>query len=309
MRAIVERKQLALPLGRYVAVPGDPTLGGAASFDENAQARINTFDQAVLVPTLPLALEQRTRGPITAIAIAADSPIAACDLWLGDATIINRVRIGVGRPFIGNIENIDVAQVTLPRALPDPWENPDGGDTSQQWLTKNYVHDVNIGTTQSPISPLNDRAEFTLPLRLEIYRGDIGSIMLSQIRRAPYPSDMFFSLTGVGLNYCRMWQMTDGRDSIEVVISNQGTKNIKATIAGHDPTLKTKGGVNSNNIVIRDRCEFITDVVVVPASAGGVSGVFKRTYTEPMSWYSVRIEPNTAADAIKGAVAMLSRDA
>jgi len=303
-RGYVERQTLALPAGTYAAVPGPPELGGG--FVDNTQAGLakyvaNTAEQATYAPLLvPLRHEQ---GAVRGIAIAADSPISCADLWLGDRTQPNRYRIAPGRPFLGDLSALDHLLVTLPRALPSPWDDTDIVETLANWQLCNFVWDAMSSSPGNSVSPQLARADMSFPLRLELYRGDFPA-SLAQTKRAPYYADMAVSIDTAqvaGATHERLWVVTDGRASVEVVIASTDASACQVTITGHDPVLANRA-MGATFQTLRRDVPFVQDSFALPAN-----GTFKRTYTAPFMMYSIDLA--VIGTTVTAAVSVVARDA
>lgn len=311
----LRRAQVSLKFGRYVDVPGEPALGGGASLDEiGTHTAINTIDQAY--SDTPLAIPQKmvTEGDVRAIAIAADSPMATLDLWLGDATIANRNRIAPGRPWIGSPGEADNVLVTLPRSCPDPFDSALlAGETAAQFAASNVVWDTQSGVTPGTTGPATGtRVEYVIPVRLELYRGEI--VPFYQRKRAPYHAALSFSqiADGTGTTYQRLWQITDGRDITEICVRNNGVNDLDITIVGHDSVLPTKGGVGTANQFTRGHVfTAITGPTTLAAAGGGTS--YKFICRDPYQLISVMVQPHVAGTGgapkpIFGSINMTTRD-
>jgi hypothetical protein len=300
---LVEKLQVTLPFSSYTAVPGNPEDGGGFVLDEAAETTVavNSWEQARPVqPTTAMGMRGRSFGPVTAIAIAPDSPIDCCDLWFGGAETRTRHRISVGAPLLGVPAEFGEVTVTLPRSPPNPFEG--SGEASQTWLTENDVHDALRGIVQRPVNALDDRAEMEIPLRLLMWRRGFPTFAMT--RRAPYGADAMYILTGAGLAYKRLWLCTMGRSTVEITINSQSNVVAQYIIEGHDPTLVTTlDTANTNNRLHRTRVAKTLDQFAFNAGPQG----YKKTFTEPFAWYSVRVSHNGGAP--RAAISMLARDA
>jgi hypothetical protein len=189
----------------WCGVPGPASTGGAATTDGGdglaALGFANTAEQAALRLSIP------KRGGMfpSAISIAPDSAIHACDIALGGQNgEVHRHRISPGNPLIGNIA-ADFAMVTLPNAMPGIIHSA----TTIQW-------DASVVPTTGFTA---GNAQW--PLRLELW---YGGLPIRGIYRAPYTAYGIFRTTGSAqeraMNVC-----VDGRKRVDVHLVCDGITN------------------------------------------------------------------------------------
>ncbi len=307
----VDRVQLTLPPGEYSAVPDQPyglagfgALGGGAIIDTAAvqSNAVNTFELANLQPDLLTVVKKS--GPVRAVAIAADSPIACCDLWFGDATVQNRFRISPGRPFIGDISALDRLLVTVPQAIPNPWDATDNGETVANFLLGS-VFWGSSGVFPTPAGP-SPRVDTSWPLRLELYRGELLPLVFE--RRSPVYADAWFAIDeGAAANpkFGQIYIATDGRKYTDVtVVSRNGAAiPMRVTVTGYKPTLAKKQ-IGQPQSIRRFPLAFVQDSFLL---ADGDS--FVRRYDSAIfPLMSVRCEPAVGFVAMTAAVNIVSGD-
>ena len=151
-----------------MVIPSGFTFGVAAPSNNT----IDDVRQQLIAPA-----RAHSQGNVTAIAIAPDSPIAACDLRIAGDNGQSIHRIGPGSPYVGRIDVDRHVDVTVVRDLPMLSRsvlftgNPDPDQINETvWWDCNASIDPNLG--------LN----IQVPLRLIVYRGDPPPM---QITRAP----------------------------------------------------------------------------------------------------------------------------
>jgi hypothetical protein len=306
----VERVQLTLPPGEYSAIPELPygirsfgDLGGGAVIDTAVVATnaVNTFELSNLQPDLLAVIKHS--GPVRGIAIAADSPIACCDLWLGDAVTQNRYRISPGRPWIGDISALDRVLVTVPQAIPNPWDGNDNAETVANFLLGSVMWGAS-GTFPTPVGP-SPRVDTSWPLRLELYRGELPPITFA--KRSPMFADAWFALDeGVSANpaFGQVYFATDGRKRSSVTVANRDAAQVacKVTVTGYMPTLAKKQAGQPQS-VRRFNCATVLDVISLPAG-----DTFSRAYDSRFPLMRVRCEPPTGFVEMVASVHITAED-
>lgn len=290
MQSSSEKFLAANKAGTYTAVPADPMHGGGDVFDDDTGTRrANTIEEAYLSPPISFGNRDHPNGPIVGIGIAADSPIATVDAWLGDISVKSRVRIGVGRPYFGDLSQIDRADLTLVRAMPDIALNFRAiGETTDQWIQRNRVFDSTFLANPSTGAGRSSFGGFITPVRLELYRGT-GQFPVPT-RRADYPADFGFALKTQ--TYARYWIITDGRSNVDV--------SVCLTINGVDYTSPTNSAtveVRAHNPVfdmVAPTSRFMASLLLDTQVIGGVVDQIQHpTYVNSFCWpammYSVTI--------------------
>lgn len=278
----VDRVSLSLPIGFYVGMPGYPEIGGEFVLDNNASNANSTVDQAWLFPLLEAAIKGSTFGPVRAIAIAPDSPIACCDLWLNAAGISTRHRISPGRPLIGDLSDVDAIQVSLPNAMPDPWDEDGNADTQAQFLANNFVQDASLtAALRGAVASVETQINI---VRLELWRGEVPPFSI--LRRSPYQASMWYSDTASANSYGRVWLVTDGRSRITVDVRNQpNNATLRFQVIGGRsvPAKRVAGQTVSQRLA---HFGTILDDITLQAQQS-----IQRVYTAPFDLYSVKFLP------------------
>jgi hypothetical protein len=145
---------------------------------------------------IPLAKGLSQYG-VTGIGIAADSAIGCCDISLGgDGGEKSKHRISPGNPLLGDLSEYDTALVTIPNPIPI---------IADQAATLNWDAQV-IGNI-----PAIGGNGMGMPLRLEVYRGDVMPMRTQH--RAPYHARAIFHFA-VGVDSRTLTVCIDGRRDV-----------------------------------------------------------------------------------------------
>jgi len=296
----VERVVLSLPEGVYASVPDDPAGGlglfgtgaGGAVIDSAAAATsaVQGIDLSYLVPEL-LAVVKRG-APVRAIAIAADSPISECDLWLGDVSKGNRYRLSPGRPLVGDISSLDHLNVTLPRTVPNPWDDLANADTVANWSVSN----IPWGASSQVLTPAGPepRVDTAWPLRLELYRGELPPVIFRE--RAPEYADAWVNIDlGFAANpaYGKLWVPTHGRRFFEVVAVNRNAASqAQVTVFGYTSTLAKRFAGRPMSLR-----RSVSGVLVEQFDLGPNGDFARRAYNNRFDMIAVKVEPSPNTDA------------
>jgi len=155
-------------------------------------------------------------GPVTAIAIAADSPFDSVDMVIGTATERNRHRISVGSPFLGVIDE-DADVYFAPSGSTPLLQRP-----LDLAGVQNARMDLNT-LWWDCIAPVTAAAEdsldsLTYPCRLNVYRGNhqLGGIN----SRGVYEADIEWEIVAVDgfatPSIPVMFTLTPGRRRVRV---------------------------------------------------------------------------------------------
>lgn len=181
-------------------------------------------------------------GPVNAISIAADSPIEACDVYIGGATGACH-RIGIGCPLVGAIDENTQILVAPIRDLPAPLR--------REFITGAISGDRQIRETSFWEMPLQisptDQPIMTMPLRLNLYRGSGLPIL---VHRAQYSANMIFQVLDIGAGVPSVPALNvivDGRRRVRVVagiwdgagaasLTVHGIEGRSGHISGTNPT-------------------------------------------------------------------------
>jgi hypothetical protein len=171
-----------------VAIPG-PIADGpvvTATVDDDLAIGWNADGSARLAPETvaqKIELKRQGQGPIRAIAIAPDSAIKSCDIWLaGDGGEFQKHRCSPGNPVLAAVNDAqDYALVSALAAIPGINANPIGAGTSKGF-------DATIPGSDSDDNPI-----MAFPLRLEIWHGEIPP--LRAVERSEYCGEAIGSFT------------------------------------------------------------------------------------------------------------------
>jgi hypothetical protein len=202
--------------------------GGAAQI--NLSEDLNSTDETAIDVEVPR--RQASAGPITAIAIAPDSPIAECNLHVHGMLPF---RIGIGAPFIGTLDEVRTIRISPARSIPalctvDPTVGP----------MLATAHRIGVRVWECPqvetYLPGLQAGIPLLPLKLHLYRGSSARLVESQQRRSGYHSELLFNkAAGVTPTLCTI---VDGRTRIRVRAMRQtnaeGGQPASLTIYGID---------------------------------------------------------------------------
>ncbi len=178
-------------------------LGATNSHDESAQV---------------LKLTPIAGVPVSAIGIAPDSLIPACDIALGgNGAPLRRFRIAPGNPLVGCIDETDMALVTIPVAMP--------------LILDNSNFDVLDATDVAQVGSDTYRG---WPLRLELWRGDPVQIRVND--RAPFHGYSIVANTNSG-TVRRVIACVAGRRRIDVFVTPDaaGPASVTVDIHGGEP--------------------------------------------------------------------------
>jgi hypothetical protein len=226
--------------GAWAGIPHSSLLLAAEFRDSGGlDTALNTFDQSSYLLQGPG--QHQVGGPVTAIAIAPDSPIESVDIHIGDPGGFNSHRIGVGSPFVGEIHPTARVIVTPTRPLPMLYRDYAGVLSTTAYRRSIVTWEMDQqdidGIAATPIvGPL-------LPCRLNVYRGQVSIL---PERRAPYHASMVWDVDTGGTPVTpEMFVITDGRRRVRVcatldtngpasvtIWGVEGRKKIHTTIEG-----------------------------------------------------------------------------
>jgi hypothetical protein len=194
VRHLIERTEIAVgPFteaggavsGGFIGTLGDPRFGPAAVSPRSPSgiAALDAYGTYRTLYKLPLFKDTQ------AIAIAADSAIACCDLFVGGTGTKNRFRIAPGRPLIMDMSahgDVYVSPVTVLASVAGlGFAAPNYAD----WQRQSVIWD-GTETDISPPPALTSIHANSWPLRLEVHRGGVGIV---DRKRAPYRANLRFS--------------------------------------------------------------------------------------------------------------------
>lgn len=248
--------------GAFAGIPSPQFLdAGAARVPSTLTAENTVHDTAI---PLNVPAKSHTDGPITAIAIAGDSPIANVRIAV-DGHIFS---ISPDRPYVGALSPTAKVEVMPGRSCPMVYRTPVYVPTYAQYIRDIVTWDMpNVDKILTGTYPLVgiDLAAPRPCAKLEVYRGGVPS-HLGGARRAAYTAEMEWQLTSYldsvqpeppapavyHLNNPAMLAIVDGRRRWTVTakqlavgaggqqarISIWGVEGYKTT-NGTDPTLQS----------------------------------------------------------------------
>jgi hypothetical protein len=188
-------------------VPNDGTLGAQNTLHETAIQ--------ILAPG-----RRHTDGPITAIAIAGDSPIATVNLIIDG--IVHR--ISPERPFVGTVADHQAVSVVPARSTPALFRFPSAAPTYaayQRWVVPwdmSTIEKIAAGT----FGPEGDTPTPKPIVKLDLYR---GGAVFPPTHRASYHAELDFEIVDEGAfavgttSNPALIAIVDGRRRIRVTAS------------------------------------------------------------------------------------------
>lgn len=252
--------------GGWCGIPGRiPDEGFVELADAAHHFAANRLGQSGVVFKIPP--KHASDGPVRAIAIAPDSPIEACDIYINGQSGKDVFRISPGVPWIGHLTDSDMVRVVPIREIPylglragiaDP-ANPMAYD---EFIKTTCVWDCTVAPDDSlPFDPQIVAPNVMLPLRLHFYRGDVLPPVAKG--RAPYGGTLVVNFGGENfddtvVNFqasTRMIVIVDGRRRVRVQAAQ--TDDGTATMAVYgvegfpsDLYVFTPGGFSDSQINI-----------------------------------------------------------
>jgi hypothetical protein len=178
----------------FALVPPDAASwagGQPADADERNEASLERCGVELVGPSS----SANPDGPITAIAIAPDSPIEQLDLYVGGAKGEGSIhRIAPGAPFLGTISDNVMVRAVPTREFPV---------LKAIQLAMNDVTSSALARKECAYWELNDCDDDDgnhlqgIPARIEIYRG--GAYPAAHQRRGRYDAQMIFEVSDRGV--------------------------------------------------------------------------------------------------------------
>jgi hypothetical protein len=220
------------------AIPAKGEVGGAVTSDATLlDLIVQPFQKSVRRMNLNL-----NNRPLRAIAIAPDSPIAECDLWLGgDGGERSHHRISPGNPYIGGRDNYDTAEISIPDSI--PCLDGDAADTVY-WDADREVSD---GSTMGGFDRI-----VGWPLRLELWQGD--TLPIRSHKRAAHVAHAVFQMAE--LDTRSMYVCVNGRRRVSVIAALIGAPGESActlqcyTVGGMKDTAGDATEDSANEILL-----------------------------------------------------------
>lgn len=175
-----------------------------------------------------------SQGPISCIAIAADSPVEAVEIHVANAGGPSSHRVAVGAPYFGQIDQNSRILVSPVKPVPLLYRSPAGILNVTEYRRQVRVWDCDdddiAGFAAVPVvAPL-------VPVRLDVYRGGYPPIAN---RRAPYHASMVWEVAndGGGAPTTPILMVhTDGRRRVRVRATTE-----TPALVGAQPTLQVWG--------------------------------------------------------------------
>lgn len=179
--------------GSFAGIPS-PQFRDAGAVNVPSTLLAQNTRHVTSVPLLASGRQRTKQGPVSAIAISADSPIASVNLVVGEEVFA----LSPDRPYVGVIDDSVFVGVMPARNTPMVYRLPDSVPTFTQY--RDWVVPWDMATVEKiPAGTFSFGVDVAAPkptVKLDIYRGDVSA--LPRGARAAYHAEIEASLIKYG---------------------------------------------------------------------------------------------------------------